>query len=86
MTAKEIILLIVREGDRPGMGPQRSFGDEMFSFFTGECSRGTHIWIDQNHPSVHCTVCNAIVYTADPLDHPILNFMGPLLCGNFDRY
>ena len=86
MTATEIILLVVREGDRPGMGPQRSFGDEMFSVIIGEYSMGTYLWIDQNHSSVQYTVCNVIVYTADPLDHTLLNFMGPVLCGIFNRY
>ena len=33
MSATEIILLVVREGYRPGMGPQRSFGDEMFCLY-----------------------------------------------------
>ena len=68
------------------MGPQRIFGDERFSAFIGERSVGTHTWIDQNHSSVHCTVCNVTVYTADPLDHTILNFMHPVLCGIFNRY
>ena len=66
MTAKEIILLVVREGDRPGMGPQRSFGDEMFSFFTGECSRGTRIWIDQTTP-LFTVQCVMLLYTQQTL-------------------
>ena len=40
MSATEIILLVVREGDRPGMGPQRSFGDEMFCLYR---------WMFQGH-------------------------------------
>ena len=68
MSVTEIILLIVREGDRPGMGPQRSFGDEMFCLYRWMFQGHAHMdW--SNHPSVHCTVWNAIVHTADPLDH-----------------
>ena len=40
MSATEIILLVVREGYRPGMGPQRSFGDKMFCLYR---------WMFQGH-------------------------------------
>ena len=55
------------------------------SVFIGECSMGTYRWIDQTHSSVHYTVYNVIVYTVDPLNHTVLNFMGPVLCGIFNR-
>ena len=84
MTATEILWLSGKETGL-AMGPQRIFGDEMFSAFIGECSVGTHTWIDQNHSSVHWTVCNVTVYIADPLDYTILNFRGPLLCGIINR-
>ena len=83
MSATEIILLVVREGLGWGL---REILVTKCSAFTGECSRGTRICIDQNHPSVHCTVWNAIVHTADPLDHTFLNYMGPVLCGTINRY
>ena len=85
MTATEIIWLSGKETGL-GMGPQRIFGDDMFSAFIGERSVGAHTWIDWNLSSVHCAVCNVTVHTADPLDHTILNFMGPLLCGIYNRY